>query len=163
MQISNQLPAYSQRSSRWSLGTIPASFVENFEHKFPMERNGRVWLTLNVRSRAKSANTPPIYTEGDTVSGHVELKFDRPEKIKEITVTVRFATSDVARLRRNPITDARRDNSGRTGRNTVLECFTINLVSRSQARQGWREARRKTYVAIQVRTPEGGDNVVGEE
>ncbi len=71
------------------MGTIPASFVENFEHSFPLERNGRKWMSLCVRSRAKRAGSPPIYTEGDTVSGRVELDLDKPEKIKMITVTVR--------------------------------------------------------------------------
>ncbi|KIK55150.1 hypothetical protein GYMLUDRAFT_176063 [Collybiopsis luxurians FD-317 M1] len=77
------------------MGTIPASVVENYEHYFPMERNGRLWLSLHVRSRAKSASSPPIYTEGDAVSGRVELHFDRPEKIKGITITMQGGTTAV--------------------------------------------------------------------
>ncbi|KAJ3757691.1 hypothetical protein EV360DRAFT_45536 [Lentinula raphanica] len=69
--------------------------VETFEHCFPMERNGKVWLSLYVRSRAKSAASPPIYTEGDTVSGRVELDLDRPEKVKGITVTMQGGTTSV--------------------------------------------------------------------
>lgn len=73
------------------MGTLAtASSVENFEHCFTMERNGKIWLSLHVRSRAKSAASPPIYTEGDIVSGRVELHFDKPEKIKGINIAVRF-------------------------------------------------------------------------
>ncbi|KAJ3903972.1 hypothetical protein F5879DRAFT_1010172 [Lentinula edodes] len=97
----HELPAYSQRpgpgtSSRWSMGTLAtASSVENFEHCFTMERNGKIWLSLHVRSRAKSAASPPIYTEGDVVSGRVELHFDKPEKIKGINIAMQGGTTAV--------------------------------------------------------------------
>ncbi|KAJ3795796.1 hypothetical protein GGU11DRAFT_746737 [Lentinula aff. detonsa] len=100
--VDEMLPAYSQRpeprtASRWSMGTLAtASSAENFEHCFPMERNGKVWLSLHVRSRAKSTSSPPIYTEGDTVSGRVELHFDKPEKIKGITVAVCLTATSIA-------------------------------------------------------------------
>ncbi|KAF5391540.1 hypothetical protein D9757_002499 [Collybiopsis confluens] len=102
MQNEDYLPAYSQRpgpgprsASRLSMGTIPASIMENYEHYFPMERNGKVWMSLHVRSRARSASSPPIYTEGDAVSGRVELHFDRLEKIKGITITMQGGTTAV--------------------------------------------------------------------
>ncbi|KAK7032322.1 hypothetical protein VNI00_013281 [Paramarasmius palmivorus] len=72
-----------------------SSSAERFEHSFSLERRGQKWLTLFVRSRSRSPLTAPVYIEGDTITGRVELDLDRPETIKGVAVAVQASVMSV--------------------------------------------------------------------
>ncbi|THU84184.1 hypothetical protein K435DRAFT_733492 [Dendrothele bispora CBS 962.96] len=90
-----ELPAYSRRIPSAAASSIFSVDPQRFEHSFHLERKGRKWLTLYVRSRSRNASTPPVFLEGDEISGRVELDLERAENIKGITITVQGGTTAV--------------------------------------------------------------------
>lgn len=49
---------------------------------------GKKWLQLFVKSRASSSGMLPVFFEGDTVAGRVELDLDKAEGCKGVTIRV---------------------------------------------------------------------------
>ena len=50
--------------------------------------NDRPWLTLFVSSRSPKPKFLPLFIGNDSISGTVELDFEKPETIREVKVTV---------------------------------------------------------------------------
>ncbi|ESK95335.1 hypothetical protein Moror_3907 [Moniliophthora roreri MCA 2997] len=65
-----------------------SSSAERFEHSYSLDRRGHKWLSMFVTSRSRSSMSAPVYIEGDTINGRVELDLDRPETIKGVVVAV---------------------------------------------------------------------------
>ncbi|KAK7436992.1 hypothetical protein VKT23_006722 [Stygiomarasmius scandens] len=97
MQNQSQIgpPAYSRRIPSAAASSIFSVDPQRFEHAFHLERKGHKWLTLYVRSRSRNATEPPVFLEGDEISGRVELDLDKVENIKGITVAVQGGTTAV--------------------------------------------------------------------
>ena len=51
-------------------------------------KQGDVWVELNVRSKAPSPNSLPRLFEGEPVSGWVKLNLSEETVMKSVTVTV---------------------------------------------------------------------------
>lgn len=57
-------------------------------HKFLETGKGKKWLSMFVKSRATSAASLPVFFEGDTIFGRVELDLDKAESSKGVSITV---------------------------------------------------------------------------
>jgi len=76
----------------------PASFSTSTsslrsEHRYCLTKgkgkaNDRPWLTLFVSSRSPKPKFLPLFIGNDSISGTVELDFEKPETIREVKVTV---------------------------------------------------------------------------
>jgi len=63
------------------------------EHRYCLTKgkgkgNDRPWLTLAVSSRSPKPKLLPLFIGKDSISGTVELDFEKPETIREVKVTV---------------------------------------------------------------------------
>jgi hypothetical protein len=59
------------------------------EHRYALrDKNGRDWLSFQVKSRASNSKHTPLYLEGDTISGEVRLDLVKAETLKGITISV---------------------------------------------------------------------------
>lgn len=79
-----ELPKYSARPSLGSQGS-----VERSEHVYSLENSkGHKWVSLSVKSRSANPNAPPLFLEGDIITGRVDLDLDKPENIKAVMISV---------------------------------------------------------------------------
>lgn len=60
------------------------------EHTFTLSKGSQQppWLTLKLHSYAVSSASTPTFLEGNPVTGVVELDVEKPDDIKDITITV---------------------------------------------------------------------------
>lgn len=80
-----ELPNYSPNPGHPRTG-IPSL---RREHRFALQdKNGRDWLSFQVKSRASNSKNTPLYLEGDTIRGEVRLDLIKAETLKGITITV---------------------------------------------------------------------------
>lgn len=71
------------------------------EHRYALrDKNGRDWLSLQVKSRASNSKHAPLYLEGDIIRGEVRLDLVKVETLKGITITVSLGTAPVRHLTR---------------------------------------------------------------
>lgn len=89
----------SPSSTRSSFSTS----AKRTEHQYCLTNgkrkgNDRPWLTLCVSSRSPKSKLLPLFIGNDSISGRVELEFDKPETVREVKVTVRVV-SDMHRNR----------------------------------------------------------------
>lgn len=86
--LRGELPAYTQPGS--STGHEHVS-RERQIHTYHLQNGNKVpWATLRMKSRAPSARSLPIYFEGQSVTGQVELDLRKPERIKAVIVSVSY-------------------------------------------------------------------------
>ena len=72
-----ELPTYSAQAR-----------VQYTEQMFQLEdKKSRAWLWLKVNSRSK-ANQLPLFYDHDTLSGKVEIDFERVDGAKAVSVSV---------------------------------------------------------------------------
>lgn len=82
-----ELPGYTNRASATVTPQATLGALGRHEHVYSLERKGKKWLNLFVKSRTASP-TPPLFLEGDTISGRVEVDVEKAEGAKAITIAV---------------------------------------------------------------------------
>ena len=79
-------PAYTPSPNRIRTGA--GSFRQ--EHRYMLQdKRGRDWVAFKVRSRAVDPKHAPLFFEGDTIKGEVQLDFAKAQTLKGLTITVR--------------------------------------------------------------------------
>jgi len=59
------------------------------EHHHSLENEkGKKWLSMFVKSRASSAESLPVFFEGDAIGGRVEVDLNKPEGSKGVSIVV---------------------------------------------------------------------------
>ncbi len=92
-------PASGRREHR----RLTSSAQHTVEHSLSLSKGSKSspqqpWLTLKLHSYAVSSTSTPTFFEGKPVIGLVELHVEKPDDIKDITVTVsRFSACCVWR------------------------------------------------------------------
>ena len=82
------LPGYSPRETH-NAGRLPRFESSVVEHVYTLPNSkGHNWLTLKVKSHAKSPNLLPQFMEGHLITGFIEMDLPKPEGIQSITLTV---------------------------------------------------------------------------
>jgi hypothetical protein len=85
-----QLPAYAPPPPRIRPGTTLRINSALVEHRLELlNRNAHPWLVLKLSSNAATPTSRPLYFQGATVSGSVELSLPKEESLYGITVTLR--------------------------------------------------------------------------
>jgi len=83
----SELPAYSRRRSVQQ-PTLPRR--DPTEHTFQLsEGKNTPWVTLKLRSSAKSPKSLPTFFEKEHINGELEVMAERGDSIQAITATVR--------------------------------------------------------------------------
>lgn len=59
-------------------------------HRYLETPKGKKWLSMYVKSRSTSVTSLPVFFEGDTISGRVELDLDKADSGKSVTISVSF-------------------------------------------------------------------------
>jgi hypothetical protein len=75
------LPQYEPPSSESPRGP-------HTEHEYSLYKSGKPWLTLKVLSHASLPNSLPVFIEGRTISGSVEIDVSNLTNVQEITLSV---------------------------------------------------------------------------
>ena len=93
-QYSGPRHASTSRSGRIEPGWVTSSTQRTVEHSFSLSRGSKTslqqpWLTLKLYSYAASSDVQPVFFQGKSINGLVELQVDKPEDIKDVSVTVR--------------------------------------------------------------------------
>ncbi|TFK40190.1 hypothetical protein BDQ12DRAFT_772139 [Crucibulum laeve] len=88
----SELPSYSSVSAQKK---SPTPVAGGSEHSKSLENDGRKWLSLYVKSRSGNSSTLPVFLEGDSISGRVEIDLQKAETIKGIVIEVRAGTTFV--------------------------------------------------------------------
>jgi len=118
-----ELPGYSPAPRRPRTGT--GGFRR--EHRFSLkDRSGREWLSFKVNSRAVNTKNIPVFLDGDTVEGEVQLDLAKAQRLKCLTITVDWPASAVD-TPSSPLTlaiffyklDSRGDDGGGPGGGTL--------------------------------------------
>jgi hypothetical protein len=79
-------PAYSPTPRRHRIGA--GRF--RHEHRYVLEdKSGRNWVSFKVKSRAADPKNTPLFFEGDTIAGEVQLDLAKAKTLKGLTITVR--------------------------------------------------------------------------
>ncbi|KAI0303667.1 hypothetical protein B0F90DRAFT_1892715 [Multifurca ochricompacta] len=87
-----ELPEYSPNPGRPRAGTRGFSC----EHRYALQdRNGHDWISFKVKSRAADSKHMPLFFEGDTIKGEVQLELSKAETLKGLTITIRAGTTAV--------------------------------------------------------------------
>lgn len=86
-------PVYSGHHGRREPRRLTSSAQQTVEHSFTSSKDSKStsqlpWLSLRLHSYAGTTESTPIVLEGKPVNGVVELDLDKPDDIKDITVTV---------------------------------------------------------------------------
>lgn len=86
----HELPSYAhaQNEQQKGLGDATGAGLGREHHKYLETGKGKKWLSMFVKSRATSAASLPVFFEGDTISGRVELDLDKAESSKGVSITV---------------------------------------------------------------------------
>ncbi len=72
------LPGYSARQCQ-----------EFAEQEYSLEDGkGRPWMWLKVKSRSRGDKQLPLFYDRDTISGHIEVDFDKASMAKAVTISV---------------------------------------------------------------------------
>ncbi|RXW17835.1 hypothetical protein EST38_g8027 [Candolleomyces aberdarensis] len=80
----SELPPYSRRHTLHQ--PVPAARREPTEHVFQLsEGKGKPWVTLKLRSSAKSSKSLPTFFEKENINGQLELTAERGDNIQAIT------------------------------------------------------------------------------
>ena len=58
------------------------------EHSYHLSNGKSNWGTLKLQSAARTSQAPPLYLEGDVITGSVELNGLEKEQITEISLVV---------------------------------------------------------------------------
>ncbi|KAF5342240.1 hypothetical protein D9611_001661 [Ephemerocybe angulata] len=83
----SELPAYSRRQNTHR--PQPIVRREPTEHTFVLtEGKSSPWITLKLRSSAKSSKSLPTYFEKETITGQLEVNAERGDSIQAITATL---------------------------------------------------------------------------
>ncbi|KAK0500298.1 hypothetical protein EDD18DRAFT_1149347 [Armillaria luteobubalina] len=64
------------------------------EYTFSLERHGRKWAFLYVKSRS-TASSAPVFHDNATISGRVEVDLAKPENFKGISISIHAGTTAV--------------------------------------------------------------------
>ncbi|KAK0446289.1 hypothetical protein EV421DRAFT_1933444 [Armillaria borealis] len=64
------------------------------EYSFSLERHGRKWAFLYVKSRS-TASSAPVFHDNATISGRVEVDLAKPENFKGISISIHAGTTAV--------------------------------------------------------------------
>ncbi|KZT07606.1 uncharacterized protein LAESUDRAFT_650910 [Laetiporus sulphureus 93-53] len=81
----NALPAYSPDANTPEWALYP---LHNHSYFLSDSKQGQRWLTLDVRSRAKSAGDPPTFFQNGVISGTVSVHLEKEESFRSIEVQV---------------------------------------------------------------------------
>lgn len=94
------LPNYSTEFPNVSLPELPTYTPGAGQRARPRERSEHVyhllngadkpWLTLRVLSWAPSEKHLPVFIEGETINGLVEMNLEKTENVKQVAVYVRL-------------------------------------------------------------------------
>ena len=78
-----ELPSYTPGDARRSRRR------EQCEHVYHLlDGAGRPWLTLRLKSWALSEKHQPLFIEGGTINGLVEMNLEKTESVKQVVVYV---------------------------------------------------------------------------
>lgn len=92
--VDSELPRYTE-IARDTARVVPDSAGSSrpFKSEFKtglQDEKGYAWLVLRVQSRSPSASSVPFFTEGDTISGVVELDAAKTDSVKAVFIEVRM-------------------------------------------------------------------------
>lgn len=82
----SELPSYGRAGSSSGAGL---SSRQRQAHTYTLQNGNKPpWATLHVLSWAPTAKSLPVFFEGQTIEGSVDLDLPKPENIKAITISV---------------------------------------------------------------------------
>ena len=88
-----ELPSYTPGDARRSRRR------EQCEHAYHLlDGAGRPWLTLRVKSWALSEKHQPLFIEGGTINGLVEMNLEKTDNVKQVVVYVSVYVDTVAKI-----------------------------------------------------------------
>jgi hypothetical protein len=92
----NDLPAYQANEMVDHSYTLSEGMFKNYvSYDVSLQcccsgNLAKPWVYLKIRSRARTANSVPLFIEGDTIAGSVVLDLRTEKKFKAITLTASF-------------------------------------------------------------------------
>ncbi|KAF8905073.1 hypothetical protein CPB84DRAFT_1845155 [Gymnopilus junonius] len=93
---SDELPTYAHvQTQKQQSGEGSGAGLAREHHRFLEGAKGKKWLSMFVKSRASNAASLPVFFEGDTISGRVEVDLDKAESSKGVTISIRAGTTFV--------------------------------------------------------------------
>lgn len=88
--VAAELPKYADVAGDSSPNLFHSESPNRSQFKTGLQDGkGYAWLTLQVGSRSPSAASPPLFFEGDTITGIVHLDADKTDSVKLVYVEVR--------------------------------------------------------------------------
>lgn len=85
----HELPTYAHvQTQRQQSREASGAALTREHHRFLEDTKGKKWLSMFVQSRASNAASLPVFFEGDTISGRVEVDLDKAESSKGVTISV---------------------------------------------------------------------------
>ncbi|KAF8123480.1 hypothetical protein EV363DRAFT_1228821 [Boletus edulis] len=92
--MDSELPRYSEAPSSTTAGSSSNDARTRSEHSISLQDSkGFKWLALTVSSRAPTSASPPVFYEGDVVSGQVDLDVLKSESIRGISIKITAGTT----------------------------------------------------------------------
>jgi hypothetical protein len=86
-------PAYRQTPRRHRI--LGAGRFRH-EHRYVLQdKSGRDWVSFRIKSRAADPKNTPLFFEGDTIRGEVQLDLAKAKTLKGLTITVRALPATV--------------------------------------------------------------------
>ncbi|KAF8485983.1 hypothetical protein DFH94DRAFT_162838 [Russula ochroleuca] len=86
-------PAYRQTPRRHRI--LGAGRFRH-EHRYVLQdKSGRDWVSFRIKSRAADPKNTPLFFEGDTIRGEVQLDLAKAKTLKGLTITVRAGMTAV--------------------------------------------------------------------
>lgn len=84
---------------------------QHIEHTFPLKPNScNAWATLKLNSAASSPWSEPLYTDGDSITGSLEIDLQKKEHMEQIDIRVPISAIST-RVWANTLTDNGTNNS----------------------------------------------------
>lgn len=153
-----ELPNYSPNPGHPRTG-IPSL---RREHRYALQdKNGRDWLSFQIKSRASNSKHAPLYLEGDTIRGEVRLDLIKAETLKGITITVSLSHYRAPPSSHSPgPPDSRGDDGRGTGGSGLSGQDGDGLDTRVVAR---RQGRRDAHARVLHPHPSRNRGVPGTE
>jgi len=92
----HELPTYAHvQTQRQQSREASGAALTREHHRFLEDTKGKKWLSMFVQSRASNAASLPVFFEGDTISGRVEVDLDKAESSKGVTISIKAGTTFV--------------------------------------------------------------------
>ena len=85
----HELPSYAHAQTQGQQSREASGVgLAREHHRFLEGAKGRKWLSIFVKSRANTPASLPVFFEGDTIAGRVEVDLDKAESSKGVSIYV---------------------------------------------------------------------------